>query len=282
MALGRGLSALITSTGKSKITVHENSDDNDQKIWYIPVSKITPHAKQPRRNFAEAELAELAASIKEHGVLQPLLVTEKDDGGYEIVAGERRWRASQLAGLPTVPAIIKQLAEQTKLEIALIENIQREDLNPIEEAFAYKRLIEEFGLTQQQVADKVSKSRPAVANTIRLLDLPEPIQAALVKKQISTGQARTLLSLPGAREQLDMLSSMMGEKITVRELEREVNKKSNGLHARRDANLVYLEDQLRAALGTKVNITKKGERGTIVINYYSTEEFNQLIKKLTE
>ncbi len=211
--------------------------------------------------------------------MQPLLVTERLDGGYELIAGERRWRAAQMVGLATVPALIKQLPDRQKLEVALIENIQRENLTPIEEAFAYQRLMDEFALTQQEVAEKVGKSRPAVANTVRLLSLPEEVKAALTDKRINMSQARALLSLEDKAKQLDMLSSMLGQRITVRELERSVSKQ-NTKKSHRDPNVTYLEDQLRAALGTKVTITKKGDRGTIIIDFYSEEELKRIIKKI--
>ena len=278
MALGRGLNALISSSSKQKNTADDQAGQD--RIWYIPVSSIAPNTHQPRQNFSTPELEDLAASIKEHGILQPLLVTERPDGGYELVAGERRWRAAQMVGLATVPALIKKFADQQKLEVALIENIQRENLNPIEEAFAYQRLMEEFSLTQQDVADKVGKSRPAIANIVRLLSLPEEIKTALVDKRINMGQARALLGLEDSAKQLDMLSSMLGQRITVRELERTVGKQ-NLKKGHRDPNLNYLEDQLRTALGTKVTLTKKGERGTIVIDYYSQEELANIIKKIT-
>lgn len=279
MSLGRGLGALITPTGKNN-SVSVSADEG--KVWFIPLSKITADPNQPRKKFNQEELSQLAGSIKEHGILQPILVVEKNDGGYELVAGERRWRASHLAGMTTIPALIKKLADQQKVEISLIENIQRQDLDPIEEAFAYKRLIEEFNLTQQQVADKVGKSRPAVANAVRLLDLPVEVQAALVERKINSGQARALLALQTEKEQLDMLASMLGEKITVREIEREANKQKVLHHRpiRKDANLLFLEDKLRAEFGTKVNITQKGDRGTVVIDYYSQEELKRVIKKL--
>lgn len=279
MSLGRGLGALITPTGKNNLST-VTADEG--KVWFIPLSKVTADPDQPRKNFDQDELNQLAASIKEHGVLQPILVVEKIDGGYELVAGERRWRASHIAGMTTIPALIKKLADQQKVEISLIENIQRQDLDPIEEAFAYKRLMEEFNLTQQQVADKVGKSRPAVANAVRLLDLPPQVQAALVDRKINSGQARALLALSTEKEQLDMLASMMGEKITVREIEREANKQKvlNHRPIRKDANLLFLEDKLRAEFGTKVNITQKGDRGTVVIDYYSQEELKRVIKKL--
>src|SRR3989344_139124 len=280
MSIGRGLGALISPTFSKK---KPSADDTSgtQRIWMVPVSEIKPDPRQPRRNFKPEELKELAESIRQHGVLQPLLVAEKADGGYEIIAGERRWRASQLAGLATLPVIVKEMAEGQKLEVALIENIQREDLNPLEEAFAFKRLIEEFGLTQQQVAEKVGKSRPVIANTIRLLELPEEASAALVAGKITRGQARALLSITDKAQQLEVLASMLGEKITVRELEREAQKRNEGKQARRrDPNLLYLEEKLREALGTKVAVTQKGEQGTVSISYYSKEELAEIVKKI--
>ncbi|MFA5062344.1 MAG: ParB/RepB/Spo0J family partition protein [Patescibacteria group bacterium] len=282
MALGRGLGALISPSGSSHQKQTTNiSADGQEKIWYIPLTSITPNSHQPRRNFNDDQIKELANSIKQHGILQPILVTEKSDGGYELVAGERRWRASQIAGLASIPAVIKVLADRDKLEVALIENVHRENLDPIEEAFAYQRLVDEFGLTQQDVADKVGKSRPAVANTIRLLELPEEIKSALVERKINAGQARALLSLGDKKKQLDMLASMLGQKITVRELEHSVARQTPN-KTRRDPNLLYLEEQIRLALGTKVTITAKGERGTIVIDYYSKEELARLIKRISE
>lgn len=282
MSLGRGLGALIVPTNGRKQTILRTGDGaaSTNKVWTVPVSEIFANPKQPRQEFREAELKELAASIREHGILQPLLVAEKENGGYELIAGERRLRASKIAGLSTVPVLVKAAADEQKLELALIENIQRQDLNPVEEAFAFKRLIEEFGLTQQQVADKVGKSRPAIANAVRLLELPQAIQAALADGRINTGQARALLTLDSEKQKLDMLASMLGQKISVREIERESNKLSGGKHSRRDPNLTYLEDKLRKAFGTKVSISQKGGRGSIVINYYSSEDLSRLIKRL--
>lgn len=282
MSIGRGLGALIASTGTRKKTTYATGDNQSpQRLWSVPTSEISSNPKQPRRNFKPEELRELAESIKLHGILQPILVAEKTDGGYEIIAGERRWRAAQAAGLPVVPVIVKDMAEGQKLEVSLIENIQREDLNPIEEAFAYKRLIEEFGLTQQLVAEKVGKSRPVIANTIRLLELPEEAQSALIAGKINSGQARALLSVTDKKQQIDILTSMLGEKITVRELERQVQKNnSNRQSSRRDPNLLYLEEKLRGALGAKVTITQKGERGTICVNYFSKKELAELVAKI--
>ena len=279
MSIGRGLGALLTpTTGKKNITALRS--DGGERIWLIPVSDIKPDPRQPRRHFGASELEELAASIKEHGIIQPILVDEVAAGGYQIIAGERRWRAAALLKLPTVPAIVKILPERQELEVALIENLQRADLNPLEEAFAFKRLIEEFGLTQEQVAQKVGCSRPVISNTIRLLALPEEIQQALVEGKINYGQARALLAITNKTEQLEILSSMMGEKITVRELEREAAKRRPGSSPRRDPNLLYLEEKLRGALGTKVFITQKGGRGTITIAYFSKEELVGIIKKI--
>ncbi len=280
MSLGRGLSALITPT-----TDHNKSSlaarSGDARLWTVPVNEVHPDKFQPRRHFAPAELDELAASIKQHGVLQPLLVAEEPTGGYRLIAGERRWRAAQLAGLATVPVIVKQLADRQKLEVALIENIQRADLTPLEEASAYERLIKEFNLTQEQVAAQVGKSRPVVANMLRLLTLPMPVQDALTNGKINMSQARTLLALPGASQQLELLSSMLGQKITVRELEQQVRSRSTPrVVAHPNANLEYLETKLRQALGAKVRIADQKGRGTITIHYHSPEELKELAKRL--
>lgn len=283
MSLGRGLSALITPSAPT-IAKQTPTATADGKIWEIPLSNLKPSLNQPRKFFKPDELQELAESIKLYGVLEPLLVEEKADGGYEIIAGERRYRASKIAGLTTVPVIVKKLAPVAKLEVALIENIQRADLNPLEEAFAYRRLMEEFGLTQQQVAEKVGKSRPVIANTVRLLDLPNPVQTALIEGKINMTQARTLLALEKPQDQLAMLGSMLGEKITVRELEQKVALHQGGSLApeRRDPNVTYLEGQLRTTLGAKVTISNKGEKGTITISYHSKEELGDLVKKIVE
>ncbi len=302
MSLGRGLGALISSNNNIKkepivtpvvskagnLVVSEKSivkkeeKNLENNLWFIPVSKIFSNPKQPRKNFKPELLDELSESIKKHGVLQPLVLSEKSDGNYEIIAGERRWRASKLAGLATVPALVKEFKDQEKLEVSLIENVQRADLNPIEEGFAYKRLMEEFNLTQEEVAVRVGKSRSFVANIVRLLDLPEKVKEALIDSKINTGQARALLALPSDKERLEMLSSMLGQKITVRELEREAQKiRIKKIPIKRDANLLFLEEKLREALGTKVSISARGESGSINISYYSKEELVQLIRKIT-
>ncbi len=284
MSLGRGLGALITPTGGSarKQTVLSTGQTGGDRIWTIPLNEIKADPKQPRRLFKPEELQELADSIKVHGVLQPILVREKDTGGYEVIAGERRFRASQLAGISTIPAIVKKFADRERLEVALVENLQRENLNPIEEAYGYERLIKEFGLTQEQVAEKVGKSRPAVANLVRLLGLPSEVQTALIQGEINTGQARSLLTLASPTEQLAMLASMRGQKITVRELEAKVRTGAPRSVLPRDPNLAYLENELRSALGAKTTITPKaGGQGMITIQYHSTEELSDIIKKIT-
>ncbi|MBI2443702.1 MAG: ParB/RepB/Spo0J family partition protein [Candidatus Magasanikbacteria bacterium] len=287
MSLGRGLSALLSATApRKKLTLETSGTPTSISVpapspWQVPVSAIAPSPRQPRRRFAEAELAELAESLRQHGVLQPLLVTELPGGKFELVAGERRLRAAEQAGLPTVPVMIKKFAaDRDKLAASLVENLQREDLNPIEEAFAYQRLTNEFGLTQAQVADTVGKSRPAVANTLRLLTLPKEAQEALIEKTISAGQARALLSLERPAEQLQLLAELLASPRPVRALEAEVVAR-RGTPKRRDPNLAYLENQLRTALGTKVRISRRGGRGTIVLYYFSEEELKQLLSRLT-
>lgn len=283
MSLGKGLGALLSPTiGRKRHTFSTGDAPAPERVWLVPISEITPNPHQPRRQFEPHDLQELADSIKQHGIIQPLLVVEKADGGYELIVGERRWRAASLAGLATVPVVVRQAAEREKLELALIENIQRQDLNPLEEAFAYQRLVEEFGLTQQQVGEQVGKSRPAVANTIRLLDLPEEAQKVLMEGKISGTQGRTLLSIEDPKHQLDLLHSMLGQKITVRELERTAQEQPGRKpKTRKDPNLLYLENRLREKLAARVTITARGEKGSIIIEYNSTEELRRLVALLS-
>ncbi len=284
MSLGRGLGALISTTSSTKkSTPKENTPTSStDEVLHVPLSSIFPDEEQPRRYFSEIELQELAASITHHGILQPLLVSPRAEGGYELIAGERRWRAAGLAGLATAPVIVREFPPEQKLEVSLIENIQRQDLNPIEEAKAFERLITDFGLTQQEVADKVGKSRPAVANTVRLLNLPEEVQTALIHRTINMGQARALLAIDNQEALLDMFASMQGKKITVRELEKKTSALQPHTLSRPDPNLTYLEDELRAVLGTKVSVNKKNKGGTITIHYFSPEELGSLVKKIIE
>jgi ParB family chromosome partitioning protein len=285
MALGRGLNSLIPKTKLRKSRRIETGSSNDHnRIWHIPISEITPNEQQPRKNFSHQGLENLVASIKKHGVIQPVLVTEKMDGGYGLITGERRLRSSQIAGLATIPAIVRSATSQEKLELALIENVQRQDLDPIEEAFAYKRLMEEFKLTQQEVADQVGKSRSVIANMVRLLDLSEVIQRALIDGKISIGKARALLSLKDEKEQMKIFKSMIGVEMSVRDVERIVEKKGSASRKgsiRRDPNIVAQEELLQERLGAKVIITQRGEKGTITIHYYSKDELKRLLQELT-
>jgi ParB family chromosome partitioning protein len=252
---------------------------SNDKIWHIPVGDIVANPQQPRRIFNEEELVELINSIKEHGVLQPLIVSEKRDGTYELIAGERRLRASRRAGLATVPALVRTTTEHEKLELAIIENVQRVDLSPIDEAFSYKRLYDEFGLTMDQVATRVGKSRPHVSNMIRLLDLPEEAMDALGQGKITMGKARALLSLATEAEQISVLHSMLGEGMTTRQVEAAVQSKQRPSKPK-TADVQYLESELRTTLGTKVTITKRGDKGTIVVDFYSNEELENLVARL--
>lgn len=288
MALGKGLQSLIPQQKRSIRSIIRKETGmtsfDSEKVWQIPLSEIVPNREQPRKRFSEADLADLVLSIQTHGVLQPITVMEREDGGYELIAGERRLRASQMAGKTTIPALVRVASRREQLELALIENIQRADLNPIEEAFAYDRLISEFGLTQQEMADRVGKSRPAVANTIRLLDLPNPIQAALIEGTISMGKARALLGLHTEADQLAMFQSMMGEGITVRDVEHSVRQGGNASgkgSVRRDPNIRAQEQLIEERLGAKVRITKKGDRGTITIEFHSKDEFRRILEEVS-
>jgi ParB family chromosome partitioning protein len=257
----------------------------DAKIEEIEVSKISPNPFQPRKVFEPAALKELADSIKEHGVIQPLVVT-RTPVGYEIVVGERRFRASQLAGMEKVPAIIKDaMVDQTKLEVALIENIQRQELNPIEEAQAYERLMKTFNLTQDQVAKKVGKSRPAVANTVRLLNLPAEIQRAVIEGKLMEGHARALLGLNDPEKMILMYKVVIEQSLNVRQVEykvRELMTKRSMDSAAPDPKLMAYESELRGKLGTQVKIQRQGQGGKITIEFFSDEELFELIHKMAD
>ncbi|PIR74031.1 MAG: hypothetical protein COU35_04275 [Candidatus Magasanikbacteria bacterium CG10_big_fil_rev_8_21_14_0_10_47_10] len=283
MALGKGLNSLIPQQKTRKKIRLETGHGDSERLWHIPLSEIAPNPAQPRKQFNHADLEDLVVSIKKHGIMQPITVSERDDGGYEIVAGERRFRASQIAEMPTIPAIVRQVNEQEKLELALIENIQRQQLNAIEEAFAFQRLMEEFGLTQQEVAEQVGKSRSVIANTVRLLGLPDDIQRALIDGKISMGKARALLSLNTEKEQMAMFQRLTGSDITVRDVEHAVQRSraSRKGSVRRDPNVIAQEEMLEQRFGTKVRITQKGDRGTITIEYHSREELKRLLGELT-
>jgi ParB family transcriptional regulator, chromosome partitioning protein len=253
-------------------------------IQHVPVKLIDANPQQPRREFDEASLADLAASIRQHGVLQPLVVSLYG-GRYRLIAGERRLRAAGLAGLRDVPVIVREASEQQRLELALIENIQREDLNPLEEAAAYRRLQNEFNLTQEQVATQVGKSRSQVANTERLLALPAPIQAALKQGTITVGHAKVILSLEGEAEQQKFFETLMREGLPVRLAEAKARSMRVRTHERTvrgvAPELKELERELQQVLGARVRVRGNPSRGIIEIAFFSSEDLSELARKLT-
>jgi ParB family transcriptional regulator, chromosome partitioning protein len=277
--LGRGLGALIPTADPEQETAPAMPETG---LTQVALAAIQPNPRQPRRHFDEAALAELAASIGEHGLIQPLIVQTEGNGRYTLIAGERRWRAAQLAGLTEVPVVVKDVSSQDMLELALIENIQRADLNPLEEALAYQQLMNEFGLTQERVAERVGKSRPAVANTVRLLDLPENIQAAVVDGKISGAHGRTLLPLPTGEMQTAVMNSVIQQELSVRQTEAIVRKLLTSEPPQPKATpapapeLTALESQFRQSLGTRVNIEKGAKGGKVVIHFYSDEELQAI------
>lgn len=284
--LGKGLDSLIT-TKIEKPAVSVVTADNENGAVLVNISKVEPNREQPRKKFDEDALLELSESIKQFGVLQPLLVQQRPDY-YEIIAGERRWRAAKLAGVKEVPVIIKNLTEKEIVEISLIENIQREDLNPIEEAQAYKRLLTEFNLKQDEVAERVSKSRTAVTNSMRLLKLNEKVQQMLIDEMLTTGHARALLAIEDEEKQYEAAQRIFDEKLSVRDTEKLVknlqNEKENGTTEKNkiDPQLlaVYrdLEEQMKSILGTKVFINPKDDKkGKLEIEYYSQDELDRII-----
>ena len=259
-----------------------------EQVQIVKLTKVEPSREQPRKQFDADALQELAESIKQFGVLQPLLVQKKEDY-YEIIAGERRWRASKLAGIKEVPVIVKEFTEQEAVEISLIENIQREDLNPIEEAMAYKRLMEEFHLKQDAIAERVSKSRTAVTNSMRLLKLDDRVQQMLIDEMISTGHARALLALESKDAQAEAAVKVFDEKLSVRETERLVKELLNPVQKKEEKpknqaeELVYknLEEKIKQIIGSKVAINRRTDnKGKIEIEYYSQEELERIVELL--
>lgn len=279
-ALGKGLSSLIPH----KQTFTEQVIFSACKeILDIPVGDVRENPRQPRFHFSPSDLEDLIGSIKEHGILQPLVVTFSN-GKYELIAGERRLRAARTLGLKTVPVIVRDATEQQKLELALIENIQRQDLNPVEEAIAYRALIDEFNLTQDAVAARVGKNRSTVANTVRLLDLPDIILDALKDGCISKSHARTLLAETDEKKQLTLFEQMLQGGVTVRQVEARVSGKGKRMARTqgKDPNIAAHEKYLREILGTKVNITEANGKGKIEITFYSRPELMDLLEFLSE
>lgn len=289
--LGKGLDSLITKKIDTPVeNVQKPTSEHAADAVIMDINKVEPNRDQPRKKFDEDALLELSESLKQFGVLQPLLVQERDDY-YEIIAGERRWRAAKLAGLKEVPVIIKKLTEQEIMEISLIENIQREDLNPIEEALAYKRLLTEFNLKQDEVAERVSKSRTAVTNAMRLLKLNEKVQQMVIDEMISTGHARALLGIEDQEKQYTIAQKIFDEKLNVRETEKLVknlqNEQKNKPEEKKSMDptllAIYqdLEEQMKGILGTKVTINSKNEKqGKLEIEYYSQEELDRIVDLL--
>ena len=286
--LGKGLDSLIPDKKVNKESTVEKKKEETVKNGeqMIKVSMIEPNREQPRRMFEEDSLLELADSIKQFGVLQPILVQKKSDY-YEIIAGERRWRAAKLAGIKEVPVIVREFTEQQAVEIALIENIQRENLNPIEEAMAFKRLLEEFSLKQDEVAERVSKSRTAVTNSMRLLKLDQRVQQMIIDDMISTGHARTLLAIEDGEQQYILANKIFDEKLSVRETEKLIkelkNPKKEKVKPVIENDFIYRdsEEKLKSKMGTKVNVNNKANgKGRIEIEYYSENEFERIFDLL--
>lgn len=284
--LGKGLEALLPSN----FSLDSNNTSGSGTIVEIKINEIVPNEQQPRRYFSEESLKELAASIEENGVIQPIIVRKLDQGGYQIVAGERRWRACRLLNKKTIPAIIKEFSDQELLEIALIENIQREDLNPLEEAEAYKTLIKEYGLTQEEVSAKVGKSRSFIANMMRLLNLALPVQEMLVNGQLTVGHGRALLPLP-QEGQISLAKKIIQEGLSVRECEalvrgilaleedkKAAKRKKEAMPALDKTLALDYQERLRERLGTKVEINQRGDKGKIIIEYYSQEDLHRVLE----
>ena len=267
-ALGRGLDALIPERG--------------DEVLYLNIDRIFPGEQQPRKTFRDDSLQELAASIKEKGVLQPIIVSRLGDGTFRLVTGERRWRAAALAGAKKIPALIKNVAARESLEIALIENIQREDLNPVETAEAFSRLITDFNLTQEELSDKVGKDRVTIANYLRLLKLPEEIKSLIHNGSLSMGHAKAILTIDGKTKQIEAARKIVKKGLSVREAEALSKRISRPLKVKLtiDPQISSLEEKLIRRLGTKVRIVHKGKRGKIEIEYYSLDELDRLLEIL--
>ena len=276
-ALGKGLDALLPS---AKLNRTEEMAD----VQRIPVAQIVPNRYQPRHTFLQQELAELTASIKESGVIQPIMVRRKGDGVYELIAGERRWRASKDAGLAVIPAVIKNCTDQEALLLALVENLQREDLNPMETARAYSRMMKEFGLTQEAIASKVGRDRSSVANFIRLTHLHPDLQLLVEDGTLSTGHAKALLSLSTPEAQLRIAKLVASSRLSVRETEKLVEQAIIGnksiARTTRTPQWSDLEDRLQKRLGTKVTIHPQGQGGKLMIHYFSADELDGVVEAL--
>ena len=277
--LGKGLAALL---GDDVIDSQE-----EKSSLFLPISQVESCASQPRKQFDPESLADLADSIREHGIIQPLTVRKLQSGYYQIIAGERRWRAAKVAGLKEVPVVIREYSKQQAMEIALIENVQRADLNPIEEAIAYQQLMDEFDLTQEEIAERVSKSRVTVTNSIRLLKLDRRVQEMLIQGQLTSGHARALLGLEDGEQQYQVALKIVGEHLSVREVEKLVKaltkpkKPEKEKEEERDLSFIFhdLEERMKQVMGTKVVINKRDKnKGKVEIEYYSEAELERIVE----
>lgn len=285
--LGSGLNVLIPQNNPPKAN---SENENEAAVdFMVPISKVEPDREQPRKFFNEDALQELAESIKQYGVFQPLLV-QKEKDYYKIIAGERRWRAAKIAGLKEIPVIVKELSDQEIAEIQLIENIQREDLNPIEIAEGYRQLIDKYGFTQDELAEKISKSRTAITNTLRLLKLDERVRQMIVDELISTGHARAILSIEDSDKQYEFAQKIFDEKMSVRDVEKaiknmqkdpKVKKDNQKIDKKTEAIYHSLEENMKQIMGTKVTIqAKNGNQGKVEIEYYSQDELDRIINMI--
>jgi ParB family chromosome partitioning protein len=281
-SLGTGLSSLIPEKTRRIGEMSITPANHDNEVMKIHVDQIVPNPNQPRYFFDGENLKDLGESIREHGVVQPIIVTRLPDGKYELIAGERRLRASKLIGNTDIPAIVREADHQQKFELAIIENIQRHDLNPIEEAKAFKRLLEEFSLTQEEVAKRLGKGRVKIANTVRLLELPVEIQRGVIEGKITEGHARAILGLDNPEKQRALYELILKEKMTVRDVENKVREITVPTHQRKisastiNPEIQDLENRLQQTLGTKIQIRKKGSAGKILIDFFSDEEFDKI------
>ncbi len=281
--LGKGLAALIGDAPPTEQVLRGDAP-SQEAVASIPLARIRPGTHQPRRRFDEATLQQLADSIKTGGVIQPLILRPFKDGGHEIIAGERRWRAAKLAGLEAVPAIVKEADDRTVMEVSIIENLQREDLNPIEEAEAYRRLIGEFGISQEEAARRVGKNRSTIANSLRLFGLPKSIQGDVAAGLLSAGHARALLALPNATAQMGLAERIKAKGLSVREVEALVNSPQRlakkGSAQPRDVHILRAEEDLKRKFGTKVRIRGNTNKGRIELEYYTKDDLIRLVDVL--
>lgn len=287
MALGKkGRTALFGEDDISEKKETKKESDSEKNITELPLNKVEPNKKQPRKSFDDEKIAALAESIRQHGVIQPLVVTKLKNGQYNIVAGERRWRAAKLAGIETIPVVVREYSPETVVEVALIENIQREDLNPIEEAQGYRSLLDEFDLTQEMISQKIGKSRSAIANSLRLLTLDDDIQKLLITGQITSGHARAALSIDDKKMRTVFIRRVIDDELNVRQAERlakqmkkEAPKKEKEINAY-SIELEVLSQKLSSGLGTKVVVSHGAKKGKIEIEYYGNDDLERILEQI--